>query len=181
MSAGVVVAVSRRPTHRASKDPVAAIRLLAGLGVDGDAHAGETVQHRSRKRWRPQLPNLRQVHLIHEELHDDLRAAGFEIGPGTMGENVLVRDVDLLGLPSGARLTLGAEAVVEVTGLRSPCVQLDRLQPGLMEATLDRDADGELIRLAGGMSVVVAGGEVRPGDPVAVKLPAGPRESLRPV
>lgn len=181
MSDAEVVAVSRRPTHRVSKDPVAAITLLEGLGVEGDAHAGVTVQHRSRKRWRPDLPNLRQVHLLHAELHDELGAAGFDVGPGTMGENVLTRGVDLLGLPTGARLRLGARAVVEVTGLRNPCVQLDRLQPGLMEATLDRDADGELVRLAGVMAIVVAGGEVRAGDPVEVRLPTGDLRPLRPV
>ncbi|HEU4658833.1 MAG TPA: MOSC domain-containing protein [Capillimicrobium sp.] len=178
---GRVVAVSRRPTHRVSKDPVAEIRLLAGLGVEGDAHLGATVQHRSRKRWRPDLPNLRQVHLLQAELHDELAGAGFDVGPGTMGENVLTRGLDLLALPAGARLALGADAVVEVTGLRNPCVQLDRLQPGLMEATLDRDGDGELIRRAWVMAVVVAGGEVRPGDPVAVELPPGRHEPLRPV
>ena len=178
---GRVVAVSRRPTHRVSKDVVGAILLLEGLGVEGDAHAGETVQHRSRKRWRAHLPNLRQVHLIGEELHDELNAAGFAIGPGTMGENVLTRDVDLLALPAGARLRLGDAAEVELTGLRNPCVQLDRLQPGLMEAVLDRDPDGELIRRSGVMAVVVAGGEVRPGDAVEVCLPTGAPEPLRPV
>ncbi|HEY8584562.1 MAG TPA: MOSC domain-containing protein [Capillimicrobium sp.] len=178
---GVVVAVSRRPTHRVSKDPVEAITLLEGLGVEGDAHAGETVQHRSRKRWRPHLPNLRQVHVLQAELHDELNAAGFEIAAGTMGENVLTRGVDLLALPTGARLRLGDAAVVEVTGLRNPCVQLDRLQPGLMEAVLDRGADGELVRRSGVMAVVVAGGVVRAGDAVAAELPAGPPEPLRPV
>lgn len=178
---GRVVAVSRRPTHRVSKDPVEAIALVEGLGVEGDAHAGATVQHRSRKRWRPHLPNLRQVHLLHAELHDRLGAAGFAVGPGTMGENVLTRGIDLLALPTGARLRLGAGAVVEVTGLRNPCVQLDRLQPGLMEAVLERDADGELVRLAGVMAVVRSGGEIRPGDPVEVRLPTGAHEPLRPV
>lgn len=181
MSGARVVAVSRRPTHRVSKDVAEEIRLLEGLGVEGDAHAGETVQHRSRKRWRPHLPNLRQVHLIGEELHDELNAAGFEVGPGTMGENVLTRDVDLLALPAGTRLVLGAEAEVELTGLRNPCVQLDRLQPGLMEAVLDRDADGELVRRSGVMAVVRRGGPVRPGDAVDVRLPTGAREPLRPV
>ena len=181
MSAARVVAVSRRPTHRVSKDVAESIRLLEGLGVEGDAHAGETVQHRSRKRWRPHLPNLRQVHLVGEELHDELNAAGFTIEAGTMGENVLTRDLDLLALPAGARLRLGDEAEVELTGLRNPCVQLERLQPGLMEAVLDRDPDGELIRRAGVMAVVVQGGLVRPGDAVDVRLPTGPAEPLRPV
>jgi MOSC domain-containing protein YiiM len=178
---GRVVAVSRRPTHRLAKDPAEAIRLLAGLGVEGDAHAGETVQHRSRKRWRPHLPNLRQVHLIAAELLDELNGRGFGVAPGQMGENVTTRDVDLLALPTGARLRLGGDAVVEVTGLRNPCVQLDRFQDGLMEATLEREEDGTLRRRAGVMGIVVAGGEVRPGDPVTVELPAAPHAPLEPV
>ena len=154
--------------------------LVEGHGVEGDAHAGATVQHRSRKRWRPQEPNLRQVHLLHAELLDDLRGRGFEVGPGDVGENVLVRGVDLLALPAGARVHLGG-AVVEVTGLRNPCVQLDRFADGLMAAVLRTGADGVVHRLAGVMSVVVTGGEVRVGDPVDVRLPDGEPVPLRPV
>jgi MOSC domain-containing protein YiiM len=127
------------------------------------------------------VPNLRQVHLIHAELHDELRAAGFKLAPGEMGENVTTRGVDLLGLPTGARLRLGAAAVVEVTGLRNPCHQLNGLRPGLMAATLDRDAEGNLVRKAGIMGVVVAGGEIRPGDAIAVELPAAPHRKLEAV
>jgi MOSC domain-containing protein YiiM len=169
---GVVTAVSRSSTHTMSKRNAGAIRLLAGLGVEDDAHLGETVKHRSRVRRDPMQPNLRQVHLIHAELHDELRAAGFEVEPGQMGENVTTRGVDLLGLPAGTRLQLGKSAVLEVTGLRNPCVQLDRIQRGLMAATLGRDEAGNLVRKAGVMAVVVAGGEVRPGDDVRVHLPA---------
>jgi MOSC domain-containing protein YiiM len=176
-----VVAVSRSPRHRFSKDPVDVVRLVEGHGVDGDAHAGATVQHRSHKRWRPAEPNLRQVHLLHAELLDELRAAGFAVGPGQIGENVLVRGVDLLGLATGTRLHLGAQAVVEVTGLRNPCVQLDRFADGLMSATLRQEADGTVTRLAGVMAVVRAGGQVRPGDPVRPVPPAGPALPLRPV
>jgi MOSC domain-containing protein YiiM len=164
-----------------SKPTQAAIRLVAGLGVEGDAHQGETVKHRSRVARDPSQPNLRQVHLIHAELHDELRLAGFEVEPGRMGENVTTRGVDLLGLPTGARLHLGEAAVVEVTGLRNPCAQLDGIQPGLMAATLGRDADGNLVRKAGVMGVVLAGGEVRPGDPIRVELPPEPRRRLAPV
>ncbi|HKP74987.1 MAG TPA: MOSC domain-containing protein [Longimicrobiaceae bacterium] len=181
MSDGTVVAVSRSPRHRFSKAPEEAIRLIAGIGVEGDAHAGEKVKHRSRARWNPSLPNLRQVHLIHAELHDELRAAGFTVQPGEMGENVTTRGIDLLGLPTGARLRLGDAAVVEVTGLRNPCVQLDRFQEGLMAACLDRDAEGNLVRKAGVMAIVLTGGEVRPGDPVRVELPATPHQPLKPV
>jgi MOSC domain-containing protein YiiM len=178
---GRVVAVSRRPTHRLAKDPASEIRLLAGLGVEGDAHAGETVQHRSRKRWNPELPNLRQVHLIAGELFDELNERGFDVAPGQLGENVTTRGVDLLALAAGARLRLGGEAVVEVTGLRNPCVQLDRFRDGLMEATLEREAGGTLRRRAGVMGIVIAGGQVRPGDPITVELPAAPHVPLEPV
>ena len=178
---GVVTAVSLSPAHTFGKENREGIRLLAGLGVEGDAHLGETVKHRSRVARDPTQPNLRQVHLIHAELHDELRAAGFTVAAGEMGENVTTRGVDLLGLPTGARLRLGETAVVEVTGLRNPCAQLDRFQPGLMAAVLGRDEDGGLVRKAGVMAVVLAGGEVRPGDPVRVELPPGPHRRLEPV
>jgi len=176
-----VVAVSRRAEHAPGKERQDAIRLIAGLGVEGDAHAGETVKHRSRVRRDPGQPNLRQVHLIHSELHAELRGDGFEVGPGEMGENVTTRGVDLLALPTGARLRLGADAVVEVTGLRNPCKQLNSIGDGLMAAVLDRDADGNLVRRSGVMSVVLEGGEVSAGDPIEVELPPEPHRLLEPV
>jgi len=176
-----VVSVSRSPRHRFSKDVLDVVTLVEGHGVEGDAHAGATVRHRSRRRWRPQAPNLRQVHLLHDELLDDLRTRGFAVGPGDVGENVLVRGVDLLALPTGALVHLGDVAVVEVTGLRNPCVQLDRFADGLMRAVLRTEPDGTVSRLAGVMSVVRAGGTVRVGDPVRVRLPAGDPVPLRPV
>lgn len=176
--AAVVTSVSRSAGHTFSKTPAPAVRLLAGLGVEGDAHRGVTVKHRSRVARDPSQPNLRQVHLIHGELHDELRAAGFTVGPGDLGENVTTRGLDLLALPTATRLRLGAEAVVEVTGLRNPCVQLDRFQQGLTAAVLDRDTEGRLVRKAGVMAVVVAGGEVRPGDGIGVELPEGPWRGL---
>ena len=177
----MVVSVSRSLRHRFSKQVVDEVTLVEGHGVDGDAHAGATVQHRSRKRWRPQLPNLRQVHLLHEELLDELRVRGFDVDRGAIGENVLTRGLDLLALPTGARLHLGATAVVEVTGLRNPCVQLDRHADGLMRAVLREEPDGTTSRLAGVMSVVLVGGRVRAGDRVNALLPAGPGAPLRPV
>jgi len=176
-----VIAVSRSATHSMAKKNEAGIRLEAGLGVADDAHAGVTVKHRSRVARDPSQPNYRQVHLIHAELHDELARAGFSISPGQMGENVTTRGIDLLGLPAGARLRLGAEAVVEVTGLRNPCLQLDGIAPGLMKATLARDAGGGLVRKAGIMAVVLAGGEVRPGDAIEVELPAQPHRALAPI
>ena len=173
-----IVAVSRSAAHSFGKPNVAVIRLLADLGVEGDAHAGRTVRHRSRVAVDPTQPNLRQVHLIHAELFDELEGKGFTVAPGQMGENVTTRGLDLLGLPTGTRLRLGPDAVVVVTGLRNPCAQLDGFQPGLMKAVLDRDAQGGLVRKAGIMGVVVAGGEVRAGDEVAVELPPEPHHRL---
>lgn len=181
MTIGEVVAVARDHAHRFSKPLAASIRLVAGLGVEGDAHLGVTVQHRSRVAKDPSVPNLRQVHLLHAELLDELAGKGFDVPSGAIGENVLTRGVDLLGLSAGTRLRLGVEAVVELTGLRNPCAQLDRYQPGLMKATLDRAADGSLIRKAGVMAVVVTGGEVRPGDAVAVVEVPAEHRALEPV
>jgi MOSC domain-containing protein YiiM len=176
-----VVAVHASARHEFSKQVREVIRLVEGLGVEGDAHFGATVQHRSRVRRDPTQPNLRQVHLVHTELHDELGDVGFEVGSGDVGENVTTRGVDLLGMPRGTRLRLGPDAVVEITGLRNPCVQLDRFADGLMQATLDRDAEGRLVRKAGVMAVVVTGGDVRAGDRVTVELPPPPHHPLEPV
>jgi MOSC domain-containing protein YiiM len=174
----VVTAVSCSSEHAFSKQRKSSIRLLAGLGVEGDAHMGAQVKHRSRVAQDPTQPNLRQVHLIHAELHDELQAAGFAVSAGQMGENVTTRGVNLLSLPVGTRLYLGSAAVVELTGLRNPCAQLDRFQPGLLAAVLDRDEHGRLIRKAGVMAVVLADGEVRPGDSIRIALPAQPHQAL---
>ncbi|MHB8268251.1 MOSC domain-containing protein [Bradyrhizobium sp.] len=176
-----VLAVSLRQGHHFSKTPALSIRLLKGLGVAGDAHMGETVKYRSRVRKDPTQPNLRQVHLMHAELFDELRAKGFFVRPGDLGENVTTSGIDLLALPTGTRLHLGATAVLEVTGLRNPCVQIDGFQKDLMAATLDKDADGNLIRKAGIMSIVLADGDVRPNDAVRVELPATSHRRLVPV
>jgi MOSC domain-containing protein YiiM len=170
--------VARHGSHAFSKPVVDAITLLAGHGVEGDAHCGVTVKHRSRVARDPTQPNLRQVHLIHAELFEELAPQGFRVGPGDLGENVLTRGIDLLGLPRGTRLHLGETAVVEVTGLRNPCAQIDAFQPGLMHATLETAADGSLIRKAGVMAVVVAGGTVSAGDPIRITLPDGERLPL---
>ncbi len=177
----IVAAVSRSAGHTFSKPNELSIRLVAGRGVDGDAHHGETVKHRSRVARDPSAPNLRQVHLIHCELFDELQAAGFTVAAGQLGENITTRGLELLALPIGTRLRLGNDAVVEVTGLRNPCTQLDRFAPGLMRAVLGRDQNGNFVRKAGIMSVVLAGGEVRAGDPIGVELPVEPHVSLQPV
>ncbi len=174
----IVIAVSRSPGYTFSKANEARVTLVSGLGVAGDAHAGQTVKHRYLAAQDPTRPNLRQVHLIHAELFDELQAQGFSVMPGQVGENITTRGIDLLALPVGTKLHLGAEAVVEVTGLRSPCRQLDNFQSGLKAAVLDRDDQGRLIRKAGIMSIVLTGGEVRPGDPIAVVLPPEPHQPL---
>jgi MOSC domain-containing protein YiiM len=181
MKAGEVIAVSLARGHYFSKPNALAIRLIEGLGVDGDAHAGVTVKHRSRVRKDPTQPNLRQVHLVHRELFAELRGKGFSVAPGDIGENVTTAGIDLLGLPRGTRLRLGSSAIIEITGLRNPCIQLNSFREGLMDAVLDKDANGNLIRKAGIMSIVIAGGEVRPGDAIAVELPALPHHPLAPV
>jgi MOSC domain-containing protein YiiM len=175
---GIVTAVSCSGAHTFSKPNTTAIRLVAGLGVEGDAHLGITVKHRTLVRRDPTQPKLRQVHLIHAELHEELRAAGFAVAAGQIGENVTTRGIALLGLPAGTRLHLGGTAVVEVTGLRNPCRQLDNFQSGLTAALLGRDEHGKLIRKAGIMSIVLAGGDVRPGDTIGIELPPEPHRVL---
>ena len=175
---GHVAAVSRYRRHRFSKTPELLVRLIEGIGIEGDAHAGRTVQHRYDARKDPSRPNLRQVHFIEAEELDRLGRAGFTVEPGSLGENITTRGLDLPVLPSGALLRLGETAVVAVTGLRDPCVLLDRVQPGLKAALLGRDPHGRLLRRSGIMSIVLAGGDVRPGDPIRVDLPPRPHRPL---
>jgi MOSC domain-containing protein YiiM len=181
LNVGMVVTVSCSTDHTFSKQNQERIQLLTGLGVEGDAHLGKTVKHRSRVKKDPTQPNLRQVHLIHAELHEELRNAGFDVSAGDMGENVTTQGIDLLALPTGTHLHLGDTAIVEVTGLRNPCVQLDNFQSGLMSAVLGRDEQGELIRKAGVMGIVLADGEVKPGDTIRVVLPSEPYRALETV
>ena len=178
MTTARVISVSRDDEHRFTKPRRESITLVVGLGVEGDAHFGATVQHLSRVRRDPTQPNLRQVHLIHSELFDEVTA---DIAPGELGENVTTEGVDLLELPRGTRLRLGPEAVVELTGLRNPCLQIDGFEPGLLKQVVGTDAEGRTIRKAGVMAVVIAGGVVKPGDAIAVDIPAGPFEALLPV
>jgi len=179
---GLVVAVARDAAHRFVKQGCPAIRLLAGLGVEADAHAGATVQHLSRLARTPEAPNLRQVHLVHAELFDELAAKGFMVLPGQLGENVTTSGVDLLGLSRGTRLRIGREAVIQLTGLRNPCAQIDtHLGRGGMAATLSRAPDGSLVRKAGVMAVVVESGEVRAGDAVIVDWTPEHHAPLEPV
>src|SRR5262249_22834821 len=180
--AGIVTAVSRSKDHTFSKSNVLTIRLVAGLGVEGDAHLGEKVKHRYHiLKKGPDTPNLRQVHLIHEELFEELHAASLNVQPGAIGENVTKPGIDLLALPMQTHLGLGDEAVIEITGLRNPCRQIEAFQQGLLSAVLGRDSEGNLIRKAGVMAVVVRGGHVKAGDAVSVMLPEGEQRPLLPV
>lgn len=173
-----IVGVSRDDEHRFSKTPQAEITVVAGLGVEGDAHAGVTVQHLWNVRHDPSEPNLRQVHLMHSELFDELVADGFEVVPGALGENVTTTGIDLLALPRGTRLRLGEHAEVELTGLRNPCTQINGIAPKLMQRLVRRDAADEVTRLSGVMSIAITGGVVRPGDTITVTLPDGEHETL---
>ena len=177
-----ILAVASDTAHRFAKQQRDSITLLEGLGVEGDAHCGLTVRHRSRRLKAPETPNLRQVHLLQSELFEDMAQAGFAIARAQMGENVTTKGIDLLALPCGTRLRLGARALVELTGLRNPCVQIDsNIGPGAMAATLERAPDGSLVRKAGVMAVVLEGGDVRPGDAIVVQLPSGDAPPLEPV
>ncbi|MFI1766185.1 MOSC domain-containing protein [Streptomyces sp. NPDC020800] len=175
---GVVTAVSSNSEYSFTKPNRESITLIVGLGVEGDVHAGVTVKHRSRVAQDPTQPNLRQVHLIHEELFNELGEAGFRVAPGELGENITTRAIDLLRLPVGTLLRIGAEAVVEVTGLRNPCLQIDNFQDGLLKQVVGRDDLGNIVRKAGIMGIVTEGGVVRPGDMIKVELPDGPHRPL---
>ena len=174
----IITAVSLGKSHKFSKANALSVRLVKGLGVEGDAHAGATVKHRSRVAKDPLQPNLRQVHLIHEELFAELAGKGFTVAAGNLGENITTRGLDLLGLPQGARLHIGESAIVEITGLRNPCSQIDKFSKGLMQAVLDRDSNGALVRKSGVMSIVIAGGDIRPGDQIRIELPKGDHKPL---
>jgi hypothetical protein len=175
---GTVTAVSSNSEYSFTKPNRPGIRLLVGLGVEGDVHAGVTVKHRSRVAQDPTQPNLRQVHLLHEELFAEVGEGGFDVRPGELGENITTSGIDLLGLPVGTLLRIGAEAIVEVTGLRNPCRQIDNFQQGLLKAVVGRDEAGNIVRKAGIMGVVTVGGAVRPGDTIAVEFPDEPHRPL---
>ncbi|MGW6710454.1 MOSC domain-containing protein [Streptomyces sp. NPDC054956] len=176
--AGQVAAVSSNGVYSFTKPTRESITLLEGLGVEGDVHAGVTVKHRSRVAQDPTQPNLRQVHLIHQELFEEVAPAGHHVEPGQLGENVTTEGIDLLGLPTGTLLHLGEDAVVEVTGLRNPCLQIDAFQHGLLKQVVGRDDEGNLLRKAGIMGVVHRGGTIRPGDAIEVTFPPVPHVPL---
>ncbi|MEM8891793.1 MAG: MOSC domain-containing protein [Bacteroidota bacterium] len=173
-----VIALSKSASHTFNKYNTNSIHLLKGLGVEGDAHMGEKVKHRSRVARDPNQPNLRQVHLMHAELFEEVAQKGFTVSPGQMGENITTKGIDLLSLPTDSILKIGQEAEIQITGLRNPCRQIDSIQEGLMKAVLDKDEDGNLIRKAGIMGIVLRGGEIKVGDGIEIKLPAKPHRKL---
>jgi len=172
-SIGTVLEVSCSAKHEFSKQRTSAIRIAAGHGVVGDAHAGELIQHRSRMEIDPDQPNLRQVHLMPVELLEELDRKGFEVDPGDLGENITTRGIDLVSLGRDTILRIGGETVLCVTGLRNPCVQIEKFAPGLLNE-LAVKSDGKVRRKAGIMCVALSGGTVRPGDEVSVYHPEGP-------
>ena len=176
-----ITAVNLCPTHDFSKSPQACIKLLKGLGVEGDAHCGEKVKHRSRVAQNPDQPNLRQVHLMHAELHDALNTQGFDVSAGDMGENITTCGIDLLSLPVGTKLHLGTEAIIQLTGLRNPCRQINMFQDGLIKAVLDKTDDGKIIRKSGVMAIVLKGGLVSSGDKIQIDRPAQPHIAMEPI
>jgi MOSC domain-containing protein YiiM len=176
-----VLSVSRDPEHRFSKPVQPTITLVEGLGVEGDAHLGRTVQHRSRVAVDPTQPNLRQVHLLQSELFPDVAADGYTLTPGDMGENVTTVGIDLLALPQGTILRFGESAAIEITGLRNPCAQINTFEPGLLKSVIARDDAGDVIRKAGVMAIVLHSGDVATGDEIVVELPALPHLALEKV
>ncbi|NND76619.1 MAG: MOSC domain-containing protein [Flavobacteriales bacterium] len=174
---GKVIALSKSPAHTLIKENQKELLLLTGLGIEGDTHLGVSVKHRSRVRQNPNAPNLRQVHLIHSELHEELELKGIRVGPGQMGENITTKGIDLLSLPEKAILKIG-DSRIEVTGLRNPCHQLNTLHDGLMDAVLGRDENGKLIRKAGIMAIVLEGGKIEVGDEIKVSYPKGELKAL---
>ena len=177
----LVLAVHASATHKFSKAAQSSITLLEGLGVEGDAHCGKTVQHRYAKRRDPTKPNLRQVHLLQSELFDELRDKDFDVRAGDLGENITTRGLDILALPRKTRLHIGAQTVLALTGLRNPCVYIERFHKGLLAAVKERSPEGGYLRKTGVMAIVVHGGRVRPGDAIAVELPQGRHWPLKPV
>ncbi|WP_421850941.1 MOSC domain-containing protein [Marinomonas sp.] len=173
-----VISLSKDSEHHFSKETCESLIFLKGLGIEGDAHCGVTVKHRSRVKADPTQPNLRQVHLVHSELISELKNSGFNVDAGTIGENVFTEGVDLLSLPRDTLISLGSQVVLKVTGLRNPCAQLDNYQSGLTKAVLDRDEDGSLVRKAGIMAVVDEGGIVKVGDSISLKMPPEPHIAL---
>jgi MOSC domain-containing protein YiiM len=177
MTLPIVVAVSRAERHVICKTPVDVIRLRSGLGVERDAHSGTTVQHRHDRRRDPARTNRRQVHLIGAELIAELVQAGFTIAPGDLGENITTRGIDVTSLPADTRLRLGDQAILELTGLRAPCVLLDRIAPGLCAATSVMLGSAKTLR-HGVMAIVLADGDVRAGDRIEIELPPAPHRRL---
>ena len=179
MSLASVIALASDTGHNFSKITKPVITLVAGFGVQGDAHAGKTVQHLSDKKKNPQAPNLRQVHLIHSELFDELAEQGIDVQPGQMGENIVTRGIDLLGLAEGTQLKFPSGAVIQITGLRSPCKKLNTIHPNLLKAVVEKRADGSVQMKSGVMSIVLESGDIHAGDGIQIVVPKGEHKPLQ--
>jgi len=174
---GRVVGLARDGRNGFSKSAMDTICLIQGQGVEGDAHSGPFVRHRYLARRQPRLPNLRQVHLIPSELFEALRNAGYDLHPGDLGDNIATAGLDLETLPMGALLDLGSEACIELTGLRTPCVLIDRFRTGLKRQMVCSEPVAPRFR-CGVMSIVRTGGRLAVGDPIRVRLPPKPWTDL---
>ncbi len=173
------MSVSLSEDHNFSKKTCSRITLLKGLGVEGDAHCGAKVQHRSRVAKNPDQPNLRQIHLLQSEILDELKGLGFSVQPGEMGENITTAGIDLISLPTNARIKIGNSAVIEIKGLRNPCSQINDFKKGLMNQFLAKDQTGNAVYKAGVMGIVLEGGEIARGDKISVSMPDGPHIKLQ--
>jgi MOSC domain-containing protein YiiM len=173
-----VKSVSKSLSHTFSKNVVGQIKLIEGLGVEDDVHLGKTVKHQYLAKKYPTSANLRQVHLIHYELIEELNENGFSVSDGDLGENITTIGIDLLNLPTDTILKIGNEAVVKITGLRNPCVQLDMFQKGLLKAVIEKDENGNVIRKCGIMGIVIKSGIVRIDDAIEIIFPQKPFKKL---
>lgn len=167
---GKVIAVCCNPEPGLPKPVVDTVHLIENWGVEGDYHAGPLVRHRYLAKKDPTKPNMRQVLLMDAVVFADLAQNDIHIGPGMMGENITIEGLAVMQLAVGTRLAIGS-AVVEVTERRSPCYQLNGIDPRLLKAVVTKQ-DGQAIFKAGIMTRILQGGWVRAGDLVKVLSPA---------
>ena len=172
---GIVAGVFVSGGHTFSKSERYSVTLLQGLGIEGDAHCGSTVQHLSDRKKNSTRSNLRQLHLIQSELIEELNATGFDVRPGDLGENITTGQIDLPALPQGTLLRIGDTAVVEITGLRTPCFKIERFRKGLRSAVTEHRHGGPATLKGALMAIVVAGGVVNRDDRIGVIIPPAVR------
>lgn len=93
--------------------------------------------------------------MIHHELIQELSEKGFHVAPGVLGENITTQGIDLLALPEDTILRFPSGAEIQITGLRNPCPQIENFEKGLLSQVLDRDEQGNVVRKAGIMGIVL--------------------------